>query len=663
MKLSVIIVNYNVKHFLQLCLHSVLRAIRHLDAEIIVVDNQSGDNSVDMVRECFPEVVLIANQQNLGFSKANNQAVAIAKGEYILFLNPDTVMPEDFFEELLPYMDANPQAGAIGPRLIDGKGQFAPDGKKGFPTLWVAIYKASGLNWLFPKSPKFNRYYAVHVGEYETAAVDVLSGCCMMVRAGILKQIGGAFDEDFFMYCEDTDLCYRIQQAGYQNIYFPKTTLIHYKGESTRKATISYVRIFNQALATFVRKHYGQQHARLFLAFIQVGIFMRAVISVLKGLFQMLRMPLFDALVLFLVLWVMKGFWVEQVKDVLPIPLRDVMLTFPAFVAIWVGSMFLNGAYDQPYRGLRVIRGMGIGTVIVLAYYGLLPVELRHSRAMLLFSGAGGALLLIAAHELLSRLGIIKLSPQHALSRKAVIVAADTIFQQTKNLLERVHYAPEILGRIEPLGNAPASQPTLASMQDMKSLLRAAGADEVIFCVNGLSYQQILWQMQHCGSAFDYKIHLPDSLGFVGSNSSFTAGDLYALEQHYAIGRFAQQRNKRMVDLTMALLMLLCSPVVWWLLHERRHFLSNVLLVLSGKNTWVGYVPQDAAALKLPALKTSVLPPWRLQHGFDPNDEARKQMIYHYARSYHPSGDISLILKNLRFLGKKPEKYLAEKSR
>ncbi len=199
MKLSVIIVNYNVKYFLEVCIHSVLKAMKGIDGEIIVIDNNSIDDSCAFLVEKFPEIILIANKDNKGFSKANNQGVAIAKGEYILFLNPDTVMPENFFIKTLAYLDAHPEAGALGPRLIDGKGQFAPDSKKSFPSLSVAIFKTTGINKLFSKSAYFNKYYAVHIGEREIAEVDVLSGCCMLVRKSVMNIAGGPFDEDYFM--------------------------------------------------------------------------------------------------------------------------------------------------------------------------------------------------------------------------------------------------------------------------------------------------------------------------------------------------------------------------------------------------------------------------------------------------------------------------------
>lgn len=658
MKLSVIIVNYNVKHFLQLCLHAVYRAVQHIAAEVIVVDNNSHDGSVQMVQQLFPQTILIANKNNLGFSKANNQAVALANGEFILFLNPDTVMPEDFFSRLLPFIEARPNVGAIGPKLIDGRGRFAPDGKKSFPTLSVALYKSLGLNRIFPKSPVFNKYYAVHVSESQTAPVDVLSGCCMLVRSNLIRQIGGAFDEAYFMYCEDVDLCFRIKQAGFDNIYFPDATLIHYKGESTRKTTVSYVRIFNKALATFVSKHYGRGHARLLLLFIHAGIALRTVLGFIKGLLQLLRMPLLDGILLFFVLWLLKGFWVEEIKDMSPIPIRDVLLTFPAYVILWISSLYLNGAYDSPYRGLRVVRGMAIGTVLVLAFYGLLPVYLRHSRSMLLFSGAGGALLLVMIHELLIRLGIVPLATQRATTKRAVIVATHSAFLDAESLLQTIRQAPEVLGRIAPEYN-PSSKP-LSQINDLPAFAKTAAIDEIIFCVASLSYQDIFKQMQACGPGFEYKIHVPDSLSFVGSNSSETAGDSYAAEQHYPIAQFAQQRNKRMVDLVLAVAILIASPLLWPFLKERKCLFQNLVKVLAGRYTWIGYNDEQRISLRLPKLKPAILPPWQLQVDYAPNPHAQEQLSIHYARGYHPSGDIRLILKNLHFIGIRPRKDLAK---
>ena len=645
MKVSVIIVNYNVKYFIEVCLHSVLRAAEGMDVEVIVVDNSSKDGSCEMIRTKYPGVILIENKDNKGFSRANNQGVEIAKGEYILFINPDTVMPEDFIQELASYMDAHPDAGSIGPKLIDGKGQYAPDGKKSFPTFSVAIFKTTGINKIFNKSPYFNKYYAVHVDKDEVAPVDMLSGCCMMVRHSVIKEIGGAFDESYFMYCEDFDLSYRIQKAGYKNVYYPKTTLIHYKGESTRKATLSHVKIFNDALATFVRKHYSKTNARLFIILINIGIVLRAVLGVVKQVLKVLRMPLFDAIILLGTLFFMTEFWVEQVKNILPIPFSSILKTFPVYIGLWVISLYFNGVYDQSYRAMRVVRGMAIGTVAILAYYGLLPPELRYSRAIIIFSGLVGTVAMLGLHGALYRLGIFKFIPYDEIPGKGVIVATETAYAQTAYTLRRVNYAPDIAGRV---ATGTDKDDALATFSDLKPFIYTTGIDEVIFCINGLTYKDVLAKMQECGPAYEYKIHLPGSSSFVGSNSSHTAGDLYTLDMRYNLADNAKQRNKRLVDIIGTLLMLLFFPILIFKVKNPGGLLANIFSVMMGKKTWIGYSKER---INLPVIRPAVLPTYNITAGYSPDEHLKEQLDISYAEKYSSGTDTTLILNNLKYLG------------
>ncbi len=646
MKVSVIIVNYNVKYFLEVCLHSVMRAANGIAAEVIVVDNNSTDTSCAMVREKFPSAVLIENKDNKGFSRANNQGVEIARGEYILFLNPDTVMPENFLVKTLAYMDAHPKAGSLGPRLIDGKGDFAPDGKKSFPSLSVAIFKTTGINKLFKNSPYFNKYYAVHVGERETAPVEVLSGCCMLVRRSAMDIAGGAFDEDYFMYCEDVDLSYRILKAGYENIYYPEVDLIHYKGESTRKMTLSYVRIFNEALITFVKKHYSAKDARLFIMFINLGIILRAVLGTVKRGLKILHMPLFDALILTGTLYGIKEFWVEHVKGMMPIPASSVYATFPVYILLWLVSMFFNGSYDSPYRPLKVIRGMLLGTIVILAYYGLLPPELRYSRAIIIFTGLAGTVGLLGLHEVLYRLGILKYIPYDKLPKRAVIVADEPAYRQTADILQKVHYAPELSGRVSNDGHTGNA---LAALPEMKQLLYTTGVNEVIFCVDTMSYQDVFAQMQQCGNAYEYKIHLNGSHSFVGSNSSNTSGDLYTVDRRYNLSDFAQQRNKRMIDMALSLLLLVLFPITLLLTKRPGKLLSACINVLFGRNTWVGYA-EGIDHHRLPKLRPGILAPYNILPGYEPSEHVKRQINHAYAQHYSAMTDVGLVMRNFRYI-------------
>lgn len=245
MDLSIVIVSYNVRHFLEQTLHSLSKASQNKNVEIWVVDNHSKDDSVAMVREKFPHVRLIVNQDNPGFSKANNQAIAQAQGKYILILNPDTVLQEDTIDVCYEYMERNPETGALGVKMIDGQGKFLPESKRALPTPWVSFCKIFGLSWLFPRSRTFGQYHLGYLSDEEIHEIDILSGAFMWIRKDVLDKVG-AFDERFFMYGEDVDLSYRIRLAGYKNIYLPTTSIIHYKGESTKRGSLNYVKFIKR---------------------------------------------------------------------------------------------------------------------------------------------------------------------------------------------------------------------------------------------------------------------------------------------------------------------------------------------------------------------------------------------------------------------------------
>ncbi|MGD9494005.1 MAG: glycosyltransferase family 2 protein, partial [Bacteroidales bacterium] len=229
MKLSVVIVNYNVEHFLEQCLASVRLAMKGIDGEVFVVDNNSVDGSVQMVKNKYPEFILIDNKENLGFAKANNQAIRQSRGEYILLLNPDTVVEETTFSKVIDFMDRTPDAGGLGVMMVDGKGKFLPESKRGLPTPEVSFYKIFGLSSLFPRSKRFGKYHLSYLDKQKIHQVEVLSGAFMLLRSETLDKTG-LLDETFFMYGEDIDLSYRILKAGYKNYSFPETRIIHYKG-------------------------------------------------------------------------------------------------------------------------------------------------------------------------------------------------------------------------------------------------------------------------------------------------------------------------------------------------------------------------------------------------------------------------------------------------
>ncbi|TDP60737.1 glycosyltransferase family 2 protein [Flavobacterium dankookense] len=266
MQLSVIILNYNVRYFLELCVLSVQKAIQNIDAEIIVVDNNSSDDSCAMMAARFPNVKLIENKTNFGFPKGNNIGVDQAKGEYICILNPDTVVAEDTFEKILNTKNWQLNTGLIGCKLIDGTGNFLPESKRGVPTPWVAFTKIFGL---YKISNVFGKYYAQHLSENQSGKVDILVGAFMVMKRSLYLEVGG-FDENCFMYSDDIDLSYMVKKSGRENYYFAEASVIHYKGESTVRDE-KYMKRFQEAMNFFYNKHFKK--SLFFSGFMKIGAF------------------------------------------------------------------------------------------------------------------------------------------------------------------------------------------------------------------------------------------------------------------------------------------------------------------------------------------------------------------------------------------------------
>jgi len=278
MKLSVVIVSYNVRYYIEQCIRSVMNATREMEAEIWVVDNASTDGSIEYLRPLFPDVHFIANSDNQGFSHANNQAIRQAGGEYVLLLNPDTIVAEDTLQGCVDFLDAHPEVGATGVRMLYSDGKFARESRRGLPTPFTSFCKMSGLSTLFPLSRRFGRYYMQYLDVNQANPIEVISGAFNMIRKKALDQIG-LLDETFFMYGEDIDLSYRLLLGGWQNYYLP-LNILHYKGESTQKSSFKYVHIFYDAMLIFFNKHYGKRYFILSYL-IRLAVYARAMVDML----------------------------------------------------------------------------------------------------------------------------------------------------------------------------------------------------------------------------------------------------------------------------------------------------------------------------------------------------------------------------------------------
>ncbi len=651
MDLTVVIVNYNVEHFLEQCLLSVRSAIANIDAEVFVVDNNSVDGSCAMVEEKFPGFTLIENRENVGFSKANNQAIRLAKGRYVLLLNPDTVVEEDTFSQTLAFMDAHPDAGGLGVRMVDGKGRFLPESKRGLPTPWVAFCKISGIYRLFPQSRKLNHYYMGFVGEHETSKVEVLSGAFMLLRKAALDQVG-LLDEQFFMYGEDIDLSWRIVQGGYSNYYVPNSTIIHYKGESTKKGSLNYVFVFYNAMVIFARKHFSEKNARVFTTFINAAIYARAAVAVVRRFFEKVALPLLDFAALIAGLWGIASYYaVWQSKVYEPMLLNA---SFAAFASVTMVSVFYSGGYDRPFSIWRLLKGGVISSVLVVLTYAILPEALRFSRAIVLLGVLWMLAYLVFSRGLLGWLAPRAFPLARAREQRFLVVGSSDEFERIAGLIRQTQAGePEVI-RFE--AEAEKEQEWNALRERLIETIRVYKADVVIFSGRDLSAANIIELMGHSSdTGVDYKIAPPDSLFMIGSNSIDTSGDLFMLQTN-AVSKPGNRRVKRLFDVGLALLLLLAFPVLIGFMKCRLGLFRNVFKVLIGEQTWVGYDARVPKATGLPRIRLGVLSPAdELKLERSTRDTiARLNVIY--ARDYRVNHDLAIVLRNWRRLGCKQPK-------
>lgn len=644
--LSIVIVNYNVAYFLEQCLHSVFKAEGDLNLEVFVVDNDSVDDSVEMVRNKFPRVRLIANKKNVGFSTANNQAILQAQGRYVLLLNPDTLVEEDTFVKSVNFMDEHPGAGGLGVKMIDGQGRFLAESKRGLPTPAVAFYKIFGLSALFPKSKIFGQYHLGYLSKDETHSVPVLSGAFMLMRKECLDKVG-LLDESFFMYGEDIDLSYRITQGGYKNYYFPKTRIIHYKGESTKKSSVNYVIVFYRAMLIFARKHFSERHAKVYSHLINIAVYLRAGIALFMRLLRKVAVPVVEAALIFGALLLLK----EGYQDYTGINYenRVVYLAFLFYTLIWMYAVYLSGGYDRNARLFKIWRGVAIGSVFILAVYALLPESLRFSRALILLGTSSTLLIYPLSRLIFSWLGLKKYRLAKGQSSRIGIIGSTAEYKRIQKLVEESSISKNNFFHI-PLRerNNEFSQ----QLGRFKEVLKVYGLNTVIFSGQDLSSQEIISLMADVTNpVVDFKIAPPESLYIIGSNTIDKGGELFIMDIN-AINRPQNKRKKRVFDFLAAVVLILSLPLSIWFVSDKTGFIKNCFGVLFGKKTWVAYSGKTADQKALPKIREGVLGPLdRLKRIKNPQ-QTTSRLNTIYARDYSLRNDLSILFYGFKKLGR-----------
>ena len=637
MKLTIIIVNFNVKYFLEQSLRSVYRSNFKQLFEVIVVDNASEDGSIAMLKKDFPQVNLIENRENVGFSKANNQGIQIATGEFVLLLNPDTILSEETLSLCVDKMESDPQIGGLGVRMIDGGGTFLPESKRGLPSPRVAFFKAFGLSKLFPGSRYFNYYHLGHIPETESSEVDVLSGAFMMMRKALLNEIGG-LDETFFMYGEDIDLSYRIQKSGYKNWYEATTSIVHFKGESTKKGSLNYVKVFYKAMIIFARKHFVGTGAIWMILLYQIAVTLRAGVSLISNFVRSIFPMLLEGGIIFLGLQILARIWAKyyfnDVDYYASVPLH---IHHAIYSIVWVLSMYLGGAYDKYFSYRNLWRSLLFGTGILLIAFSLVSSELRPSRAIVLL----GVIWTIGTLSLMR--GIWAAIQGVSVIRKkriAVVGSLDEI-RRTEKLLEKSRVPVGGVFYISPTVNA--SKGYIGELQDLEDIVDAYQLDEVIFCARDVEHAEIISWMTRFSDGIPVKIIQEESAGIIGSRYKNKQGELYAIDAQLSIVQREKKRQKRTWDLLMCMGLLLLIPFWIWLPGAAR-IGSNWWKVLIGMKTWLGYDDRNLTDVVLPKLKPAVFNVADQQ--LEP--EVRERINFLYAKDYSVWMDFDLFWKALK---------------
>ncbi|MEY4852428.1 MAG: hypothetical protein RIS99_823, partial [Bacteroidota bacterium] len=584
MVLTVVIVNYNVKYFLEQCLRSVFAATQDLEAEVYVVDNNSSDGSAEWIKNQFPQVKLIENQENVGFSKANNQAIRLAKGDWVLLLNPDTIVPENCFNDILDYCQNHPKLGGLGVKMLDGSGVYLPESKRGLPTPEVAVYKMTGLSKLFAKNPRFGAYYHGNLSEAEPQKVEVLAGAFMWMRKSVLDEIG-LLDETYFMYGEDIDLSHRIRLAGYENHYFPFAPIIHYKGESTRKESYSYVKAFYGAMIIFARKYFTKGQAFLLSTLLYPAIIGKAVWAYLSHRIQKSLLPLFDFSLLWTLFYLLEGYWERNIKEMDGVRYPDIFLFgfVPAYIFVWLLSMYLSGGYDRPFKPWKLLRGLALGTTITLAAYGLLDESVRFSRGMLLVGALLGGIGLIGFRWILIKVGLGQWKNNSQTDLRTIIIGSETEVERVLGLLQKANSSIRFLGSIDP----SSANKGLGDILELPKIASDLQLEQIIFCGASLSNTSIIQNMEQLKRKYFFKIVPKESSFLIGSQSVETPGVLYSKDFNLAYFSPSNQRNKRILDLLICLFFLFTFP--YFLFSKRRNLIfANLRSVFLGRKNWVG---------------------------------------------------------------------------
>lgn len=512
MRLSVVFLSYNTRDLTRQALNSVLAAAEGLEAEIFVVDNASADGSADMVAAEFPQVKLVCNEANVGFSAGNNVALRQVTGEYALLINTDTIVRRDALHAMVEFLDAHPEAGACGCKILDPDGTLQLDSRRGFPTPLAAFCKMSGLSRLFPKHPLMARYHLTHLDPEQTAEIEVLSGSCMMVRKAAMDQVG-LLDEDYFMYGEDIDWCYRFHQAGWKIYYLPTTAIIHFRGESGRGTPLKILYRKSRAMSIFVNKHMARRYRFFPLWLLQVGIALHGTFRFLTRAARALALPLIDAglvlcglklgltvryhpeLVPFIYrieqVGTLFGLDVQPTRWLVPPPYSDLQwaAVYGASTLVWLLAFYASGLYDRRRYSVAwsvVGATLGFAAIVMLVFF----FKGYNFSRLAVVSAWFCNVLLVAGWRLVARWFLHQRGREGRL--RTLLVGTDAAAVDFVEQLERAGMAHcnliGVVGEVpQQRGRPLAGRPLVGHVGELEELVNDFAIDHLVFTPSAMS--------------------------------------------------------------------------------------------------------------------------------------------------------------------------------
>lgn len=651
--ISVIIVNYNVKELLEQCINSIFSASAGLKVEVIVVDNNSFDGSVEFLKQKFPanpQLKIIESPINLGFAKANNLGAKEAKGDYLLILNPDTILQEDTLTRSLEFYKKTQGIGAMTCKLILPNGKLDLACRRSFPTPSVAVYRILGLSRIFPKSKLFGKYNLTYLDENDTYEVDAIVGAYMLIKKDIYEKVKG-FDEDYFMYGEDLDLCFRIKKAGYKIYYYPETSIIHYKGESTKKSSISYVNNFYGAMQVFVKKNLKTSFWLMNLL-IKVSIFYRASMSYVSRLIKNNYPVLLD------LVFIVAGMIVAIYQRFEFFPLEAYTLVIFVYTFVWLVTLALSGSYskNEHFSLVKPLNGILIGFFVNSSFTYFFN-EYAFSRAVVLRT-AVNTYLFIAAWRLLAK--IVKYSKSRSIfktSNTLIVGKNEETESFISKLKTRVDSEYEFIGYISP--NSGHTSGFIGNLNNLKDIVIAGRIKNIVFAKNELSNQQILdmmWSLKNYNISF--KILAGDSDIILGKSALDKIDDIYLMQIEYNINKKFNIFVKRIFDIFLGIFslftvypsVLLVSRIPSVYNKHVKFFkkLKHIPQVISGKYSFVGRATWDTPQQGMQFLgKNGLTGLVQINLHRNLSADEIEYFNFYYAKNQSLALDIEILLKTL----------------